>query len=142
MRATRLLSACAVLAACATGAIPLQRTYVDPDNRVFDLALTVVGTLDGETLYESRRAGAITASFPGELEGPRLILDIRLERRADETVVDARAHAGAETVDAELLEALRGRFFDELDRIAGDRLPGLHVVPGSSAPPSPGPRRP
>jgi hypothetical protein len=142
MRATRLLPACLALAGCATGAIPLQRTYVDPDSRVFDLVLTVVGTLDGETLYESRRASAITASFPGELEGPRLILDIRLERHVDETVVDARAHAGSSAVDAELLEALRERFFDELDRVAGGRLPGIHVVPGSSAPPSPGPGRP
>ncbi len=134
MRAMVLLL-CALLTGCATGAIPLQRTYVDPDNRVFDHVLTVIAALDGHTLYEHRRSGAITASFPGQREGPPLYLEIRLERHADETVVEARAHAGSETVDPELLDALRERFFFELDGLVGSRLPGVHVTPERSAQP-------
>jgi hypothetical protein len=130
-----------VLAGCATGAIPQQRTYIDRDNRLFDLVLMTVAALDGETLYESRRAGSITASFPGHGEGARLFLDIRLERRADETLVEARAHAGSTEVDPELLELLRERFFAELDARAGGLAPTARPTPAPPWPPSDAPGR-
>lgn len=139
MRVIALILSLVAVVGCTTRAVPSERTYVDPDSRVIDLAALAVSNLGGRVLAADRLSGTITASFPSAAEGPELILEARLDRHVDETVVSVVVHAGSRTAEPEALEELRARFFAELDALAERALPGTHLTPGRAPTPWPAP---
>lgn len=122
MRLTTLLLVAAAAGACTTRAVPQEHTYVDPNDQVFDLVTVVVDGLEGRVIHANRQMQSITASFPADIAGLEIFLEVRIERRTDETTVLARVHGGRQQLDQEVVEAFRQRFFDELDDLAASQL--------------------
>lgn len=139
MRVVALALSLVAVAGCTTRAVPSERTYVDPGSVVFDLVSVAASNLRGRVLAADRLSGTVTASFPSAVEGPELILEARLDRHMDETVVSVVVHAGSRTAEPEALEELRARFFAELDALAERALPGTHLTPGRAPTPWPSP---
>jgi hypothetical protein len=142
MRATAWLLGVAMLTGCSTRAVPEQRTYVDRHQMVFDLVTLAIESLDGHVILANRQADTITGEFPADIAGLAIFIEVRLERHQDETVVRAKVHGGHEQLELDVLEAMRQKFFERLDDLAADRLPGAWNVPPPRGPvdaPTPGP---
>ncbi len=127
---------CVVATACTAHAVPTERWYVDQYYRVYDLTLMVIHDIGGEVVTENRPTGSITGSFPEEIAGHVVYIDVTIERRSDESWVRADTRAQSASVTREDLELWRQRFFDALDSAAAQAIgtPIGHGQPTPSVP--------
>jgi|WetSurMetagenome_2_1015567.scaffolds.fasta_scaffold33938_4 hypothetical protein len=137
------LLACALAAACssrATRTTPTETWFVDKHDRVYEMCLMIVHDLGGEVVTESRFTRVITARFPEEVFGHGVYLDVRVERREDESWVRAETRPESAAVAKEDLDALRARFFDALHDLWQQGTEGVDL--NAPRPPETDPGRP
>jgi hypothetical protein len=137
------LLAGAVAAACTSGAkrgVPTETWFVDKYDRVYELCLMIVHDLGGEVVNESRFTRVITARFPEEVFGHGVYLDVRVERREDESWVRAETRPESAAVAKEDLEALRARFYEALHDLWQQGTEGVDL--NAPRPPETDPARP
>jgi hypothetical protein len=126
----------AVMIACVSQGVPLQKGYGSTAQPLFDLVVAALRDMGAQVVAQSPLRDSATGHLSAETATVDVFLEVTLTHRlADVTYVQVAVWSELETLSREDQDYWRERFYGALDALAGgeQQRPGRPSEPGPAA---------
>jgi len=130
MRLGSVAVVAAVVTACASQGVPLQKGYGSSDRPLFDLMLLVLRDLGGEVVAQGPGQDTATAHFSAETATLDFFMEVSLHHSLEDvTYVQVAVGSELEEMSKEDRDYWRERFYEALDAVAAPEVERVRRPP-------------